>query len=106
MASYTSSDSIPLMFSYLLLLLLSYLCVSEAQGTPPIAKGLSLSFFDTSCPKLESIVRKQLEKDFKKDIGQAAGLLRMHFHDCFVQVPSYMYSFIHDCCSGALAICT
>ncbi|KAL8134471.1 hypothetical protein AgCh_009481 [Apium graveolens] len=31
------------------------------------------------------MVRKQLEKDFKKDIGQAAGLLRMHFHDCFVQ---------------------
>lgn len=92
MASFSSSNSIPFLFSCLLLLLVSYLCVSEAQGTPPIANGLSLSFFDTSCPKLESIVRKQLEKDFKQDIGQAAGLLRLHFHDCFVQVPSFIYS--------------
>lgn len=71
---------------------LSMLYVSEAQ-TPPIAKGLSLTFFDTTCPRLESIVRKQLEIDFAQDIGQAAGLLRMHFHDCFVQVFIYTLRF-------------
>ncbi|KAK1361297.1 Peroxidase [Heracleum sosnowskyi] len=81
MASITCASLFSLLF---LSLQLSYLYVSEAQ-TVPIAKGLSLTFFDTTCPRLESIVRKQLEEDFGKDIGQAAGLLRMHFHDCFVQ---------------------
>ncbi|GFP90437.1 peroxidase 12, partial [Phtheirospermum japonicum] len=46
---------------------------------------LSWNFYGSSYPKLESIVRKQLKKVFKDDIGQAAGLLRLHFHDCFVQ---------------------
>jgi peroxidase len=49
-------------------------------------QGLSWTFYQSSCPKVESIIRKQLEKVFKKEIGQAAGLLRLHFHDCFVQV--------------------
>lgn len=87
MASNTPTFLCSLLFVLpFVLLQLSYLYeFSEAQ-TPPIAKGLSLTFFDTTCPRLESIVRKQLEKDFAEDIGQAAGLLRMHFHDCFVQV--------------------
>ncbi|KAL3504526.1 hypothetical protein ACH5RR_034367 [Cinchona calisaya] len=68
-----------------LFLFLSYFHGTKAQSTPPIVKGLSWSFYDSSCPKLESIVRKQLQKVFKDDIGQAAGLLRLHFHDCFVQ---------------------
>ncbi|CAL5348630.1 unnamed protein product [Camellia sinensis] len=50
-----------------------------------LVKGLSWSFYESECPKLESIVRKHLKKVFKEDIGQAAGLLRVHFHDCFVQ---------------------
>ncbi|KAI8004293.1 Peroxidase 12 [Camellia lanceoleosa] len=50
-----------------------------------LVKGLSWSFYEYECPKLESIVRKHLKKVFKEDIGQAAGLLRVHFHDCFVQ---------------------
>lgn len=87
MASLTPASLCSVLFLVpILLLQLSDLCVTEAQSTPPIAKGLSLTFFDTTCPRLESIVRKQLEKDFAEDIGQAAGLLRMHFHDCFVQV--------------------
>jgi peroxidase len=61
--------------------------VCEAQAKPPpIVKGLSWNFYDSKCPKLESIIRTELKKIFDKDIGQAAGLLRLHFHDCFVQV--------------------
>lgn len=48
-------------------------------------KGLSWNFHSTDCPKLEKVVREKLRKAFKKDIGLAAGLLRIHFHDCFVQ---------------------
>ncbi|XAR62253.1 Peroxidase [Bertholletia excelsa] len=68
-----------------LLLLPSCFNLSEAQSSEEIVKGLSWTFYESSCPKLESIIRKQLKKVFQKDIGQAAGLLRLHFHDCFVQ---------------------
>lgn len=73
--------------SFISLLLISSLLLAsftEAQK-PPVAKGLSWTFYDQSCPKLESIVRKQIQNALKKDIGLAAGLIRIHFHDCFVQ---------------------
>ncbi|ERN08703.1 hypothetical protein AMTR_s00017p00229570 [Amborella trichopoda] len=60
--------------------------IARAQTSePPIVKGLSWSFYESSCPDLEEIVRNRLKQVFKKDITQAAGLLRVHFHDCFVQ---------------------
>ncbi|XP_011042887.1 PREDICTED: peroxidase 12-like [Populus euphratica] len=67
------------------LLIASWFCATEAKSTVPVVQGLSWTFYQSSCPKVESIIRKQLEKVFKKEIGQAAGLLRLHFHDCFVQ---------------------
>ncbi|KAL5560231.1 hypothetical protein UlMin_036442 [Ulmus minor] len=70
------------------LLVASQFYISEAKietNDLPIVKGLSWTFYDKSCPQLEDIVRKQLKKVFKEDVGQAAGLLRLHFHDCFVQ---------------------
>ncbi|XVF64084.1 hypothetical protein PTKIN_Ptkin09bG0138800 [Pterospermum kingtungense] len=67
------------------LFLAPYFSISEAENSAPIASGLSWTYHKSSCPKVESIIRKQLKKVFKKDIGQAAGLLRLHFHDCFVQ---------------------
>ncbi|XP_057975487.1 peroxidase 12 [Malania oleifera] len=87
MSSMASSSSSP---HYLLLLLLLVIpCFMfwgcEAQSSTPVVKGLSWNFYDSSCPKVGSIIRKQLKKVFKDDIGQAAGLLRLHFHDCFVQ---------------------
>ncbi|KAM7507921.1 hypothetical protein LguiA_018374 [Lonicera macranthoides] len=79
------SSLLSLFMCCILLLLSSHLFVTKAQSIPPTVKGLSWEFYETTCPKLESTVRKQLKKVFKKDIGQAAALLRIHFHDCFVQ---------------------
>ncbi|KAI3919867.1 hypothetical protein MKW98_001123 [Papaver atlanticum] len=59
--------------------------VVDAQTSPPIAPGLSLIFHETNCPNLETIIRNRLWTIFNNDIAQAAGLLRLHFHDCFVQ---------------------
>lgn len=78
--------------SFLLVLVLSFF-VSEAQR-PALTKGLSWSFYQSSCPQLESIIRNRLQKQIKDDVGQAAGLLRLHFHDCFVQVIIYLYTHI------------
>ncbi|XP_059454046.1 peroxidase 12-like [Corylus avellana] len=85
MAGFASFSCVLLISS---VLLASYACASEVEldyASIPIETGLSWDFHDSSCPKLESIIRKELKKIFKKDIGQAAGLLRVHFHDCFVQ---------------------
>ncbi|OAY58500.1 peroxidase 12 [Manihot esculenta] len=75
-------------FSLLLIsciLVASCFAAIEAQKRPPIVNGLSWNFYKTSCPKVESIIKNELKKVFKKDIGQAAGVLRIQFHDCFVQ---------------------
>lgn len=53
--------------------------VVEAQG------GLRTGFYSSSCPKAESIVRSTVEAHYNRDNTVAAGLLRLHFHDCFVQ---------------------
>ncbi|KAL5714888.1 peroxidase [Ranunculus cassubicifolius] len=73
--------------SLVVLTLLLALCFSAtiAQPAPPLVGGLSWSFYKSNCPSLEKTVRAELKKAFKKDIGLAAGLLRIHFHDCFVQ---------------------
>ena len=88
MAGFASFSCVLLISS---VLLASYACASEVEldySSIPIETGLSWDFHDSSCPKLESIIRKELKKIFKNDIGQAAGLLRVHFHDCFVQVTT------------------
>jgi len=59
---------------------------SETLERPPIVDGLSWNFYLTNCPRLERIVTSHLQKVFKQDSGQAPALLRIFFHDCFVQV--------------------
>ncbi|KAJ0881526.1 putative peroxidase [Helianthus annuus] len=54
----------------------------------PFAKpqgGLKTGFYSSTCPKAEAIVRSTVEAHFKDDPTVAAGLLRLHFHDCFVE---------------------
>ncbi|KAK9269260.1 hypothetical protein L1049_001030 [Liquidambar formosana] len=47
--------------------------------------GLKNGFYSSSCPRAEAIVRSTVESHFNKDPTIAAGLLRLLFHDCFVQ---------------------
>lgn len=49
-------------------------------------QGLKAGFYSSSCPKAEAIVRSTVESHFNRDPTIAAGVLRIHFHDCFVQV--------------------
>uniref|UniRef100_A0ACD5XGD9 Uncharacterized protein n=1 Tax=Avena sativa TaxID=4498 RepID=A0ACD5XGD9_AVESA len=63
-------------------------CASAAAvagRTPPLAKGLSFDFYKAKCPQAESIVFNFLRDAIRKDVGLAAALVRIHFHDCFVQ---------------------
>ncbi|KAH9312966.1 hypothetical protein KI387_028001 [Taxus chinensis] len=58
---------------------------AHGQSLPTPVAGLSWTFYSTTCPALEFIVRERIEFYLNQDITQAAGLLRLHFHDCFVQ---------------------
>ncbi|KAF5741989.1 peroxidase 25 [Tripterygium wilfordii] len=50
-----------------------------------VESQLQTGFYSSSCPKAEAIIRATVESHFKMDPTIAAGLLRLHFHDCFVQ---------------------
>ncbi|KAL5989121.1 hypothetical protein ACLOJK_027223 [Asimina triloba] len=46
---------------------------------------LEVGFYDDKCLVAESIVKGEVAGAFVEDRGIAAGLVRMHFHDCFVR---------------------
>ncbi|KAG2669848.1 hypothetical protein I3760_14G054200 [Carya illinoinensis] len=76
MASYISSSSFTFNVIVALALLVVFTGSSSAQ--------LSTSFYSTSCPKVFSAVRPVLINAISKAPRLGASLLRLHFHDCFV----------------------
>ncbi|CAL0302993.1 unnamed protein product [Lupinus luteus] len=87
MSSVSASRS-PSLFSLLFLsslLLVSQIHASSQSVTLPFLDGLSYNYYLLTCPLIERIVRKHLEDVFQKDSGQAPGILRLFFHDCFAQ---------------------
>ncbi|XP_022733944.1 peroxidase 5-like [Durio zibethinus] len=46
---------------------------------------LQIGFYKYKCSLVEFIVKEEVTKALIRDRGLAAGLLRMHFHDCFVR---------------------
>ncbi|KAL2921624.1 Peroxidase 5 [Bienertia sinuspersici] len=61
----------------LLLVLLSLTGFLEAE--------LQRGFYMRSCPMAEYIIKDEVRQAFFSDWGYAAGLVRLHFHDCFVR---------------------
>ncbi|KAH7278049.1 hypothetical protein KP509_38G021600 [Ceratopteris richardii] len=58
---------------------------SGGSGSGGGAGGLSVGFYSSSCPQVETVIEQQLRVILQANIGQAAGILRIMFHDCFVQ---------------------
>lgn len=46
---------------------------------------LSSTFYSTTCPNVSSIVRNTVQQALQSDPRIGASLIRLHFHDCFVQ---------------------
>ncbi|KAK9134316.1 hypothetical protein Syun_013646 [Stephania yunnanensis] len=57
----------------------------QAQAHVTQAQGTRFGFYARTCPNVESIVRSTVQSHFQSDPTVAPALLRMHFHDCFVQ---------------------
>ncbi|MCE3215939.1 hypothetical protein HAX54_004142 [Datura stramonium] len=61
----------------IVLLLLSIYMQCEAQLTP--------TFYERTCPKVLSTIRNVVQQAVSRERRMAASLIRLHFHDCFVQ---------------------
>lgn len=78
------SKSIGTIFVPILILLLSlnYMpCKAQLSGE---------TFYDATCPNALSTIRTAVSAAVSSTPRMAASLIRLHFHDCFVQV-----TFIH-----------
>ncbi|WOL02616.1 hypothetical protein Cni_G11335 [Canna indica] len=64
---------------YLLPLILMVLCLSV-----DVRSQLTTDFYAQSCPNVLKIVRREVMNALEKEMRMAASLLRLHFHDCFV----------------------
>ncbi|KAF8410553.1 hypothetical protein HHK36_003084 [Tetracentron sinense] len=75
-----------------------FLCFTLSQAHPPFNFdwvdsggngggyfGLFPEYYQYSCPAVHDIVMSVLEKAIANEARMAASLLRLHFHDCFVQ---------------------
>jgi peroxidase len=63
-----------------LLVLVAMASVASAQ--------LSSTFYDTSCPDALSTIRRVVTAAVRSEPRMGASLVRLHFHDCFVDVSN------------------
>ncbi|CAO2202825.1 unnamed protein product [Urochloa humidicola] len=61
------------------------LVVSCALVLATACHGLQVGYYRKTCPRAEALVRAEVKKALRANPGVGAGLIRMLFHDCFVE---------------------
>jgi peroxidase len=56
---------------------------------------LSSTFYDSTCPNGLNTIRTAIRTAISKERRMAASLIRLHFHDCFVQVHLFIFDNSH-----------
>ncbi|XP_030550456.1 peroxidase 11-like [Rhodamnia argentea] len=77
----SSPRSMPRFSQFVALFLLFGFAITSRAGDPP----LTLDYYKSSCPSVLEIVRKEMECAVLSNPRNAALIIRLHFHDCFVQ---------------------
>uniref|UniRef100_A0A0E0QCR6 peroxidase n=1 Tax=Oryza rufipogon TaxID=4529 RepID=A0A0E0QCR6_ORYRU len=63
---------------------------------------LSPTFYDTSCPRAMSIIKSTVTAAVNNEPRMGASLLRLHFHDCFVQARFHLTN--HPGCDASILL--
>ncbi|KAJ9538395.1 hypothetical protein OSB04_031128 [Centaurea solstitialis] len=53
-------------------------------ATLTLGQGTQVGFYRATCPRVETVVRSAVQSAFRSNPRIAPGILRMFFHDCFV----------------------
>jgi len=68
-------------FKALIICLIALIGSTQAQ--------FQLGFYAKTCPNAEKIIWKYVAEHIPNAPSLAAALLRLHFHDCFINVCTY-----------------
>ncbi|KAE8730030.1 Peroxidase 11 [Hibiscus syriacus] len=66
---------------FIVLVCISFFSSTITASDPP----LTLDYYKSTCPNVLDTVRKEMECHVLSDPRNAAFIVRLHFHDCFVQ---------------------
>ena len=68
------------------IVVLAALFATAALLTSGASAQLSTGYYKKTCPKVFDTVKSVVKSAIDKEKRMGASLLRLHFHDCFVQV--------------------
>ena len=73
------------------LLLLAAALALLACGGPRAGAQLSAGFYSAACPAVHGVVRQAMSQAVMNDSRSGAAVLRLFFHDCFVNVSAQFH---------------
>lgn len=73
--------------------IVAVLVVAVVFAPPAAVSGeLVVGFYKNTCPKAEALVQQAVSRAYLTNPGIAPGIIRLLYHDCFVEVRTYIRS--------------
>ena len=70
---------------------LLHVLVMFSLASMALSDSLSPSFYNHVCPEALPAIKRVVEDAVRKERRMGASLLRLHFHDCFVNVRFFHF---------------